>query len=100
MNGAFRPTSPFSRSPGASACAAWHGRLRSCPLSTRRGDDDLKPLVETAERLGVKAHYGMRIERLVVERDGRVCGVVARSYGGRVTVRARRGVVLATGGFT
>lgn len=60
----------------------------------------MKPLVETAERLGVKAHYGMRIERLVVERDGRVCGVVARSYGGRVTVRARRGVVLATGGFT
>ncbi|GAA3483164.1 FAD-dependent oxidoreductase [Streptomyces yanii] len=60
----------------------------------------MKPLVETAERLGVKAHYGMRIERLVVERDGRVCGVVARSYGERVTVRARRGVVLATGSFT
>ncbi|MBD0423943.1 FAD-dependent oxidoreductase [Streptomyces sp. TRM S81-3] len=60
----------------------------------------MKPLVKTAERLGVKAHYGVRIERLVVERDGRVCGVVARSHGERVTVRARRGVVLATGGFT
>ncbi|MGW5116390.1 FAD-dependent oxidoreductase [Streptomyces noursei] len=60
----------------------------------------MKPLVETAERLGVKAHYGMRIEGLVTERDGTVCGVVARSYGERVTVRARRGVVLATGSFT
>ncbi|MGW0816437.1 FAD-dependent oxidoreductase [Streptomyces viridiviolaceus] len=60
----------------------------------------MKPLVETAERLGVKAHFGVRIERLVVERDGRVCGVVARSHGERVAVRARRGVVLATGSFT
>ncbi|POX57213.1 flavoprotein [Streptomyces sp. Ru71] len=60
----------------------------------------MKPLVETAERLGVKAHFGLRIEQLVVEGDGRVCGVVARGYGERVTVRARRGVVLATGGFT
>ncbi|EST36527.1 FAD-dependent oxidoreductase [Streptomyces roseochromogenus] len=60
----------------------------------------MKPLVDTAERLGVEARYGMRIERLVVERDGTVCGVVARTYGERVTVRARRGVVLATGGFT
>ncbi|MGW1005530.1 FAD-dependent oxidoreductase [Streptomyces sp. NPDC002520] len=60
----------------------------------------MKPLVDTAERLGVKAHYGMRIERLVVERDGTVRGVVARSYGEQVTVRARRGVVLATGSFT
>ncbi|MFF2509225.1 FAD-dependent oxidoreductase [Streptomyces sp. NPDC058067] len=60
----------------------------------------MKPLVETAERLGVKARYDTRVEQLVVEQDGRVCGVVARTYGQRVTVRARRGVVLASGSFT
>ncbi|MFG3547529.1 FAD-dependent oxidoreductase [Streptomyces sp. NPDC047725] len=60
----------------------------------------MKPLVETAGRLGVKARYGVRLDGLVTERDGTVCGVVARGFGERVTVRARRGVVLATGSFT
>lgn len=59
----------------------------------------MKPLVETAEKLGVKAEYDIRVQTVVVNGDGRVVGVVARRYGETLTVRARRGVVLAMGSF-
>ena len=59
----------------------------------------MKPLVETAEALGVRAEYDIRAQALVTGADGRVEGVVARRFGKDVHVRARRGVVLATGSF-
>ena len=40
-----------------------------------------------------------KVQRLVTGRDGSVLGVAATRYGQSLTVRARRGVVLATGGF-
>lgn len=58
----------------------------------------MKPLVDTATALGVRTVYDVRVQSLVVE-DGRVVGIVARHYGSRVAVRARRGVVLGTGSF-
>lgn len=66
----------------------------------------MKPLVETAEKLGVRCEYDMRVQRLVVdysaigpEGPGRVVGIIAKQYGKEVAVRARTGVVLATGSF-
>lgn len=59
----------------------------------------MKPLVETATAAGARARYDVRAQRLVVGSDGRVVGLVARQYGAEITVRARRGVVLATGSF-
>lgn len=59
----------------------------------------MKPLVETAEALGVRAEYDIRARALVTNADGRVEGLVARRFGADVHIRARRGVVLATGGF-
>ncbi|MEU1960196.1 FAD-dependent oxidoreductase [Nocardia sp. NPDC019304] len=59
----------------------------------------MKPLADTAEALGVRAEYDMRIARLIVDDDDRVVGVLARRYGKQVAVRAERGVVLATGSF-
>ncbi len=59
----------------------------------------MKPLVDTAEKLGVKAEYDVRVQTVAVDEDGRVVGVVARRYGRQFTVRARRGVVLAMGSF-
>ncbi|MGI5219055.1 FAD-dependent oxidoreductase [Nocardia sp. CA-290969] len=59
----------------------------------------MKPLTETAEALGVRAEYDVRLQRLIVDESGRVAGVVAKRYGKPVYVRARRGVVLATGSF-
>lgn len=59
----------------------------------------MKPLVDTATAAGVRALYDVRVQCLVVESDGRVVGIRARRYGSEITVRARRGVVLATGSF-
>ncbi|GAB2443334.1 FAD-dependent oxidoreductase [Nocardia tengchongensis] len=59
----------------------------------------MKPLVETAEKLGVRVEYDTRIQRLILDDTGRVVGVAARRYGEEMAVRARRGIVLATGSF-
>ncbi|GGL08287.1 FAD-dependent oxidoreductase [Nocardia jinanensis] len=58
----------------------------------------MKPLAETAEKLGVTAEYDVRIQRLIVDGD-RVVGVVAKQYGKELDIRAEHGVVLATGSF-
>lgn len=59
----------------------------------------MKPLVDTATSLGARATYDVRATALIVDADGRVRGVVATRYGRRIAVRARRGVVLASGSF-
>ncbi|RMI29707.1 FAD-dependent oxidoreductase [Nocardia stercoris] len=59
----------------------------------------MKPLVDKAIELGVEAVYDVRVQTLVVDADGRVTGLVAKQYGKTVAVRARTGVVLATGSF-
>ncbi len=59
----------------------------------------MKPLVETATAAGARALYDVRVQCLVVESDGRVVGLRARQYGTEMTVKARTGVVLATGSF-
>ena len=58
----------------------------------------MKPLVETAEKLGVRAEHDVRVQRLVVDGD-RVVGIIAKQYGKEMAVRARTGVVLAMGSF-
>jgi 3-oxo-5alpha-steroid 4-dehydrogenase len=40
-----------------------------------------------------------RVRALAIDADGAVAGVVAETFGARVAFRARRGVVLTTGGF-
>ena len=55
-------------------------------------------LVTACTRAGVRSVTDVRADALIVE-GGRVTGVRARRYGNEVTYRARRGVVLATGGF-
>jgi 3-oxo-5alpha-steroid 4-dehydrogenase len=59
----------------------------------------MKPLVDTATSLGVRALYDIHASSLVVQSDGRVAGLVARQYGKSVAIRVRRGVVLASGSF-
>jgi len=58
----------------------------------------LARLVDTANGSGVRTRYNTRVERLVVD-DGRVVGAEVVTFGERSFVRARRGVVLAAGGF-
>ncbi|WP_063041713.1 FAD-dependent oxidoreductase, partial [Nocardia pseudovaccinii] len=59
----------------------------------------MKPLVDTAEKLGVRVEYDTRIQRLIIDDNGRVVGVAARRYGRDLTVAADGGVILATGSF-
>ncbi|WP_158726878.1 FAD-dependent oxidoreductase [Tomitella fengzijianii] len=59
----------------------------------------MQPLTDTASALGVRSVYDARVQTLVTDESGRVVGVVATQYGREFTIRARRGVVLATGSF-
>lgn len=59
----------------------------------------MKPLVETAAAAGARPLYDVRVQRLIVDYDGRVVGVSARRYGTEIAIRARAGVVLAMGSF-
>ena len=59
----------------------------------------MQKLVAAAEASGARIRCGARTETLVVERDGRIAGVVVRHDASEQLVRARRGVVLAAGGF-
>jgi 3-oxo-5alpha-steroid 4-dehydrogenase len=56
-------------------------------------------LARAAEDAGARPFYDTRVERLVVDGDGRVHGVLATRFGQTVALRARRGVVLTAGGF-
>jgi 3-oxo-5alpha-steroid 4-dehydrogenase len=58
----------------------------------------LNHLVRTAEALGTRAQYNARACRLVID-GGRVAGAEMVSFGEHSFVKARRGVVLAAGGF-
>jgi 3-oxo-5alpha-steroid 4-dehydrogenase len=60
----------------------------------------LNHITKTALGRGVNVQYDVLVERLVTNRDGSVAGVMARRYGEEMAIRARRGVVLATGSFT
>jgi len=56
-------------------------------------------LVAAVATAGVQTHADTAASRLVLDDDGRVVGVVARRNGRGVTYRARRAVVVTTGGF-
>jgi succinate dehydrogenase/fumarate reductase flavoprotein subunit len=63
------------------------------------GEFLMQILMKAALRSGVTLQEGTSSEHLVVERDGRVVGVVSQVEGREQVVRARRGVVLSAGGF-
>jgi 3-oxo-5alpha-steroid 4-dehydrogenase len=56
-------------------------------------------LLQALERTTARVRTDARVERLVVDGDGAVVGVVVTEDGTPVAIRARRGVVLCAGGF-
>ncbi|MEE2032296.1 FAD-dependent oxidoreductase [Rhodococcus chondri] len=56
-------------------------------------------LIAKASTLGVRVETDVRVQQLVTDGSGRVVGMVATQFGKTVAVRARGGVVLATGSF-
>jgi len=63
------------------------------------GNAAMMPLLAGCAAEGVRASYDSRATGLVVDDDGRVCGVKARKTGETRYFAARKAVMLATGGF-
>ncbi|HEY2203675.1 MAG TPA: FAD-dependent oxidoreductase [Pseudonocardia sp.] len=63
------------------------------------GEEMITQLAAGADRLGVDVRCGHRVAQVLLNRADEVVGVVAEADGGPVTVRARRAVVFASGGF-
>lgn len=60
----------------------------------------LENLDYAVEKFGAEVHFGIAAEQLI-KQDGRVTGVIAKNKeGGYVKYNARKGIVLATGGFS
>lgn len=59
----------------------------------------MEKLADAARAEGARVELDTRAHAPVVDDTGRVVGLRARRYGDEITVRARRGVVLTTGGF-
>ncbi|GIH71154.1 FAD-dependent oxidoreductase [Sphaerimonospora thailandensis] len=90
-NGVYTPEYPHL--DGADC----YGGYRS--IEGRMGDQVLYQFLTDAVRArGIEIRYATPGRELITD-GGAVVGVVAEQDGGRLRVRARRGVVLATGGF-
>jgi 3-oxo-5alpha-steroid 4-dehydrogenase len=59
----------------------------------------MQRLLEAVETSGARVEPDLRAETLVIAADGSVVGIIGVRAGRELAVRARRGVVLAAGGF-
>ena len=77
--------------------ALWN---RSHQTPNNSGADIIAALEQNAVANGVTIYLDSKAEELVVE-DGRVAGaVITNATGKKVTVKAAKGVIMATGGFS
>jgi hypothetical protein len=63
------------------------------------GNDTVTQLLRGAEANGATVLTGHRVAKLVLDEAGGAVGIVAETASGDVAIRARRGVVFASGGF-
>jgi 3-oxo-5alpha-steroid 4-dehydrogenase len=68
-------------------------------LEKSGGWELMRHLSATVADRGADVRPDSRVSQLVVDDQGAVVGAVGRSFGRDFAVRARRGVILATGGF-
>ena len=87
---------------------AWPARDQSAPAprghvpgvaGMNGGRVLMQSLFAQAQKLGIKVQTRSAVEHLVQESDGRVAGVQVNVGGAKQMLQARRGVVLACGGF-
>lgn len=66
-----------------------------------RGDGArlFKVVEENVRQRGIPVRLNSPAHRLITDPEGAVCGLVAHSPSGPVSIQARRGVILACGGF-
>jgi 3-oxo-5alpha-steroid 4-dehydrogenase len=79
------------------AVPAPRGHVPQMPYQT--GPLLMKKLCEAVDASRARVAPNHRCTALVQERDGSVVGAVAESFGQQRAIRARRGVVITTGGF-
>ena len=65
-----------------------------------KGPEMIRRFLASAEERGVAVRTEHRVEAVVMDADGAVVGIVASNNGREVALRARQGVVFASGGFT
>lgn len=63
------------------------------------GNAAMTPLLARCKQLGVRELCDTKVESLVVDSDGSVCGVKTVSSGEARYIKARKAVIMATGGF-
>ena len=96
-------------------CLIWSGNEKAWPVSEQAkpaprghkvehvgaegGAKVMQRLTAFAERIGVRFQYEANVTNLVAEPDGRIVGARYLHFGEERFVEARRGVVLAAGGF-
>jgi 3-oxosteroid 1-dehydrogenase len=103
MTNEARSLSHYNRSIGAFATSArvvlrtYTARLRHQALLTN-GASLIAQMLSVAIARDIAIWTDAPLEELIVE-DGRVVGVRTNRGGSRVSIRARHGIVLATGGF-
>ena len=76
-----------------------HSKKRSLIPKGATGLDFITKFSATAEKRGIPIITNMKAEELVLDASGRVTGVKATMDGKSYTFSARKGVVIATGGF-
>ncbi|HZW04304.1 MAG TPA: FAD-dependent oxidoreductase, partial [Anaerolineaceae bacterium] len=74
-------------------------RGHHAPAPGSSGAEIFKPLQAGVEAAGVEVMYETLAKRLVVDLDGRVCGVVADVNGTEMVIKASRAVVLTAGTY-
>ncbi len=73
----------------------------ACETMSDGGKVAIRTMLAAAARDGIGVRTAHRVQRVVQDARGRVIGVVAtRADGGHIALKARKGVIFATGGFT
>ena len=84
-----------------------HSVARCFATVNRTGADIIKPLMRKVKELGLTIRTRIYLEKILTGNDGEVTGVLVRqgyvfpdaNSGAPMSIRARKAVVLATGGF-
>lgn len=85
-----------------------HSVPRSHETENATGSDVIKKMLAKLKELGVQVETRRKLERFIVDKDGRVIGVEVRdgynfgdeNSGSLIYIKAKKAVVLASGGFS
>jgi predicted oxidoreductase len=73
----------------------------ACDTMSDGGKVAIRTMLAAAARDGVAVRSGHRVQRLIIDDEGAVVGLVASRADGRsLSLKARKAVIFATGGFT